>query len=565
MAWKLSDISPAINTQAYRKKQMKKYTRSSFFMPMIFSLVLIAGIILGSRVNQPFLNKKPFFLSQSGQFNKLNDIINYVQQEYVDTVNYKALVEDAITAMLHKLDPHSSYIPSEDLQAMNEPLEGNFDGIGVEFHIQNDTIMVVAPVSGGPSEALGIQSGDRIIKIEDTLVAGVGITNSDVMRKLRGPSGSKVEVSIARKGKKELIDYTITRGKIPIYSIDAAYMMDDKTGYVKISRFGATTYDEFMAALSRLKKTGMQEMVLDLRGNPGGYLNAATQIANEFLSGKKLIVYTEGKARPRTNYYSQSNGTFANGKVAVLIDEGSASASEILAGALQDWDRAVIIGRRSFGKGLVQEQTEFPDGSAMRLTIARYYTPTGRSIQKPYTEGFEEYQKELTARFERGEFGSLDSIPLADSLKYTTPGGRTVYGGGGILPDIFVPLDTAYTSQYLAEVASSGLISEFAYNYVDNNRNMISKYDTFEEFINEFDITDPLYNKFVEFTLTQGIINDQGGIKYSAPLIKQRIKAFIARQFYKNDGFIRVINSTDPAVQKAHSIVNDPTYVMLQN
>jgi carboxyl-terminal processing protease len=544
---------------------MNKYTKSSLFMPLIFSLVLVAGIFLGSRVNQPFLNKKPFFLTQSGQFNKLNDIINYVQQEYVDTVNYRGLVEDAITAMLHKLDPHSSYIPSEDLQAMNEPLEGNFDGIGVEFHIQNDTILVVAPVSGGPSEALGIQSGDRIIKIEDTLVAGTGITNSDVMRKLRGPSGSKVSVSISRKGNEDLIDYTITRGKIPIYSIEASYMMDEQTGYIKITRFGATTYDEFMTALSRLKKEGMDDLVLDLRGNPGGYLNAATTIANEFLPGKKLIVYTEGKSRPRTNYYSKSNAAFPNGKVAVLIDEGSASASEILAGALQDWDRAVVIGRRSFGKGLVQEQTVFPDGSAMRLTIARYYTPTGRSIQKPYANGFEEYQRELSLRYDRGEFGTLDSISLPDSLKYTTPGGRTVYGGGGILPDIFVPLDTSYTSQFLAEVASRGIISEYAYDYVDNNRALLNKYDSFEEFNNEFEVTDLLYNRFVLYALSQGVTNEVYGVKYSAPVIKLRLKSFIARQFYKNDGFIRVINSTDPAVQKAYSVLKDPEYVMMEN
>ncbi|MGI8891888.1 MAG: S41 family peptidase, partial [Bacteroidia bacterium] len=329
--------------------------------------------------------------------------------------------------------------------------------------------------------------------------------------------------------------------------------------------FGATTYDEFMNSLSQLKKDGMQELVLDLRGNPGGYLNAATQIANEFLAGKKLIVYTEGKSRPRTNYYSKSNASFENGKVAILIDEGSASASEILAGALQDWDRAVIIGRRSFGKGLVQEQTVFPDGSAMRLTIARYYTPTGRSIQKPYENGFEEYQKELGLRYDRGEFGSLDSINLADSLKFTTPGGRTVYGGGGILPDIFVPMDTSFTSQFLAEVASRGTISEFAYDYVDNNRDLLSGFKSFEEFNEEFQVNELMYNRFVLFALSQGVTNEPYGIKYSSSVIKQRLKSFIARQFYKNDGFIRVINSTDPAVQKAYSVLKDPAFVMLEN
>jgi carboxyl-terminal processing protease len=350
-------------------------SRLSIFLPVVLALVLISGIFIGSHL-RPTSFSAQLISNRISHFNKLNEVINYIEQEYVDTINEKELVDQSINDILTHLDPHSSYIPAEDLQAINEPLEGNFDGIGIEFHMQNDTIMVVSAVAGGPSEAVGIKPGDRIIKIEGKNVAGVHISNSEIMQKLRGPSGTKVRVSILRKTHPALMDFTITRGKIPLYSIDAAYMIDARTGYIKISRFAATTYEEYMNAFHKLKEKGLGRLILDLRDNPGGFLNGATKLADEFLSKEKLIVYTQGKARPKESYFSTERGEFERGRLIVLINTGSASASEIVAGALQDWDRATIVGVRSFGKGLVQEQSVFPDGSAIRLTIARYYTPS---------------------------------------------------------------------------------------------------------------------------------------------------------------------------------------------
>jgi carboxyl-terminal processing protease len=362
--------------------------------------MLAAGIYIGMRMSEPYRSSRGFFTFRTGQFNKLNDVINYISNEYVDTVNSRALVESTIEDMLHQLDPHSSYIPGEDLQAMNEPLEGNFDGIGVEFHIQDDTIMVVSALAGGPSEQLGIQAGDRIIRVEGKNVGGIKITNTQVMQLLRGPSGTMVKVTILRRSTGQTIDFTIKRGKIPIYSVDVGYMLNRETGYIKIGHFADKTYDEYLKAFADLKEKGMQNLILDLRGNPGGYLKTAIQIADEYLPDGKMIVYTEGRNRPKETFRATSRGFFEEGALVILIDEGSASASEIVSGAVQDWDRATIVGRRSFGKGLVQEQSEFPDGSAVRLTVARYYTPTGRSIQKPYTAGYEQYETELLSRYQ---------------------------------------------------------------------------------------------------------------------------------------------------------------------
>lgn len=432
--------------------------------------MLAAGIYIGMRMSEPYRSSRGFFTFRTGQFNKLNDVINYISNEYVDTVNSRALVESTIEDMLHQLDPHSSYIPGEDLQAMNEPLEGNFDGIGVEFHIQDDTIMVVSALAGGPSEQLGIQAGDRIIRVEGKNVGGIKITNTQVMQLLRGPSGTMVKVTILRRSTGQTIDFTIKRGKIPIYSVDVGYMLNRETGYIKIGHFADKTYDEYLKAFADLKEKGMQNLILDLRGNPGGYLKTAIQIADEYLPDGKMIVYTEGRNRPKETFRATSRGFFEEGALVILIDEGSASASEIVSGAVQDWDRATIVGRRSFGKGLVQEQSEFPDGSAVRLTVARYYTPTGRSIQKPYTAGYEQYETELLSRYQHGELLSQDSIKFADSLRYTTPGGKIVYGGGGIMPDVFVPLDTAGISDYYSEANGKGLINQFAYDYLDLHR-----------------------------------------------------------------------------------------------
>ncbi len=504
-------------------------------------------------MNEPYRRNNSLFSFRTGQFNKINDIINYINQEYVDTVNQKNLVEHTIEDMLHQLDPHSAYIPADQLQATNEPLEGNFDGIGVEFHIQNDTIMVVTAVSGGPSDALGIQAGDRIIAVDGKNVANTNITSSQVMQALRGPGGTKVKVTIYRNG--NTTDYTITRGKIPIYSVDVAYMLNDMTGYIKVSHFGDHTYEEYLDGFVKLKEQGMKNLVLDLRGNPGGYLKTAIQLADEFLPDKKLIVYTEGRSRPKESYYATSRGLYSEGGLVVLIDGGSASASEIVAGALQDWDRATIIGRRSFGKGLVQEQSEFPDGSAIRLTIARYYTPTGRSIQKPYGENYEQYENELYERAKSGELLNSDSVHFADSLKFTTPGGHIVYGGGGIMPDVFVSLDTIGNSNYFSSLSSKGLVSEFAYKYLDENRKSLKKYETFREFNESFTINDQILNQFIAFGEKNGVKKDEEGLKLSGNIIRTQLKALISRQIFGNEGFYSVIHSMDNMLKTALDLV----------
>lgn len=506
------------------------------------------------RLSEPFHNSNSFFSFRTGQFNKLNDVINYINQEYVDTVNQKKLVETTIGEMLHKLDPHSAYIPADELQSSNEPLEGNFDGIGVEFHLEDDTIMVVTAISGGPSESLGIQPGDRIIEVDGKNVANIEITNAQVMQSLRGPRGTKVKVKVYRKGKK--IDYTITRGKIPIYSVDVAYMLSKETGYIKVSHFGDKTYEEYVDGFMKLRDLGMKNLVLDLRGNPGGYLKTAIQLADEFLPEKKLIVYTQGRSRPKEVYSATTNGYFEKGALVVLIDEGSASASEIVSGALQDWDRATIVGRRSFGKGLVQEQSEFPDGSAIRLTIARYYTPTGRCIQKPYDGNYNDYENELSDRLKHGELLNSDSIHFPDSLKFTTPGGKIVYGGGGIMPDIFVSLDTSGSSQYFSDISSKGLITEYVYKYVDNNRTNLTSYKSFDEFNSNFKINESILNGFVAYAEKNGVKKDAVGLRTSDLIIKTQLKALIARQVWKNDGFYPVIQSIDNTLKKALELID---------
>jgi carboxyl-terminal processing protease len=525
-------------------------------LPIYFSIAVVIGIFIGTVLNSNGTSKKSLFSSRVGKFKKLNEVINYIEQDYVDTINERKVVEQAITSLLHELDPHSVYIPASEAREINEPLEGNFEGIGVEFHIQDDTIIVISAISGGPSETVGIQSGDRIVKIEGKIVAGVKISNNDVIKKLRGTGGTKVTVGIAKQGSNKINNYTITRGKIPIYSVDVGYMVDDKTGYIKINRFATSTYDEFMEKLRALKKVGMKNLILDLKDNPGGFLTAATKIADEFLDGDKLIVYTQGKARKKTEYRAGNGGEFLKGKLVVLIDEGSASASEIVAGALQDWDRATIIGRRSFGKGLVQEPINFPDGSEIRLTVARYYTPLGRSIQRSYKDGAESYYEDVRKRATNGELESVDSIKLPDSLKYTTPGGRTVYGGGGIMPEKFVPIDTLGNSIFLFDVVNKGIISEYSYKYLDQNRATIEGYKTFTEFDKHFEVTDDLYNKFVAYALKQGAEKDEKGIKISAFLIKTQLKALIARQVWKNEGFYPVIHRIDETVKKAIEVIN---------
>ena len=403
---------------------------------------------------------------------KLQIALYAVSNLYVDPTDETKLVEDAITGMLEKLDPHSTYTDPEETKEMTEPLEGNFDGIGIQFNLLTDTVYVIQVVPGGPSEKVGLMAGDRIIEVNDTVIAGVKMKTTDIMKRLRGPKGSEVRVKVKRGSEKELLDFTITRGKIPVYSIDAAYMADKNTGYIKLNRFAASSSNEFQEAMKKLEKKGMKNLILDLQGNGGGYLNIAIELADEFLSKGKLIVYTEGTKQKRQDAISTMKGDFEEGKLAILVDESSASASEILSGAVQDWDRGVIIGRRTFGKGLVQRPLPLPDGSMIRLTVARYYTPTGRCIQKPYEKGKgEDYAHDLIDRYNRGELMSADSIHFPDSMKYQTlQNKRTVYGGGGIMPDVFIPIDTTRYSDYHRDLVSKGLVNRVAMDYLDQHR-----------------------------------------------------------------------------------------------
>ncbi len=523
----------------------RKYT----LVPILLSLVLIIGIIIGSKFNFENSENNRFFTAV--KFNKLNSLINYIEQEYVDEISRSELENKAIASLLQDLDPHSQYISAEELAAYNEPLEGNFEGIGIEFNIQNDTIVVVNVINGGPSEKVGILAGDRIISVNGENITG-NISNKDVVKKLRGKKGSVVEIEIYRKSLNKTFPVKITRGTIPIHSIDVAFMVNDEIGYIKLSRFSKTTFDEFIEQGLNLKTKGMKKMILDLRGNGGGFLDAAIKIADEFLPDKKMIVYTEGKARPRNSYYATKRGHFENTELVILIDEGSASASEIVAGAIQDNDRGTIIGRRSFGKGLVQEQTSWPDGSAIRLTIARYYTPTGRSIQKPYTHGEnDDYFNESTLRFNRGELFAADSIHFPDSLKYYTPEGKVVYGGGGIMPDIFIPFDTTNNNSYYMNLVYAGVFNKFAFELVDAQREKFKKYRDFKTFDNSFQVTAELFDKFISFAAKEGIEKDFAAINQSKNSIKNRIKAMVARQLFSDAGYYPVILSEDAAFNEA--------------
>ena len=524
-----------------------RQARSIVFLPIFLGLSLALGIYLGHSLRPG---------SSGDERSKLKTVLDYIEQEYVDPISTDSLVETTIEAMLLQLDPHSAYIPAKDLQAVNESLEGNFEGIGIEFHIQQDTIMVVSAIPGGPSEKVGLMAGDRIVKVDRKNVAGIGINNEQVQKYLRGEGGSEVTVSIYRRNKETLIDFKIIRGKIPLNSLETAYMLDEQTGFIKLSRFSATTYEECRTALEQLKSEGMKSLIMDLRGNPGGFLDAATKLTDEFLDGNKLIVYTSGKSRPRSDYKARKEGLFEKGKLIVLIDEGSASASEILAGAIQDWDRGTIIGRRSFGKGLVQEQSELPDGSALRLTIARYYTPSGRSIQKPYDKGGQDYDGELVDRYKHGEMISADSIKQADSLKFKTSSGRTVYGGGGIMPDIFVPLDTSYNSTFLDKIYGEGLVNRFAYDYVDANREGLKAYSGPEDFRKKFSADGQLLIEFVEFAEKNGVNKDPQGLQKSGAFLRNQLRAYIARLLWQSEGLYPILHEQDNAVREALRIIH---------
>jgi len=512
-------------------------------LPLVLCLGLAAGVFVGASLS----NKKG-----SGDvgkdIQKFRDVLTQIQTDYVDTVNTSRLVDDAIQHMLNKLDPHSSYISAADRIAANEDLRGNFDGIGVEFNIFNDTIVVVSALSGGPSEALGIQSGDKIIKVDDKMLAGIGVTSPDVMKALKGPKGTEVKVTILRRDKE--IEYKIIRDKIPQYSVDVSYMVDDEIGYIKINRFAATTFDEFHESLKELKQKGMKKLVLDLQGNPGGYMNMAIDIADDFLSAGKKIVFTNGKEKKyNSDASSTSRGEFEKGDLIVLMNEGSASASEILAGALQDNDRAFIVGRRSFGKGLVQSPFDLSDGSELRLTISRYYTPTGRSIQKPYEDG-DEYSRDIIARYNHGEFFHADSIRFNDTLKYATANGRTVYGGGGIMPDYFVPLDTTLNSHYLNELYTSTSIQEYTFSYAENHKEQLIERG-FENYLKNFKVTDEMLADLVKVGERNKVKPDRRELDRKKKLFQVHVKAQIARKLWSNEGFFPVINETNEVFLQA--------------
>lgn len=493
---------------------------------------------------------------------KFNTLLYYIERMYVDSVNSQELVEKAIVHMLEELDPHSVYISKEELAAANEPLQGNFEGIGIQFNILKDTIFVVATIAGGPSEKLGIMAGDKIITVDGKNVAGININNQDVMGMLKGPKGTTVKVELKRAGVKKLLDFDIVRDKIPIYSVDASYMIDDQIGYVKVNRFAKTTMVELREALVKLKSEGMTSLVLDLQGNGGGLLNTAIEMADEFLTDNRLLVYTEGRSFPKDETFSHRQGLFEKGRLVVLIDEGSASASEIVSGAIQDWDRGLIVGRRSFGKGLVQRPVELPDGSAVRLTVQKYYTPSGRCIQKPYDEGIEAYQKEKFERFETGELLSLDKLDFPDSLKYTTNiQKRTVYGGGGILPDIFVPIDTTYSSEYFNDMLRKGAMNQYALTWVDQNREMLSaKYKSSEEFVKTFEVSRDITDGLVKYVDKEGVPFVKEDWDRSFEAIKIRMKALIGRNLYDYNVFYEVINHLSPAYVKAISVLHDGTF-----
>lgn len=496
---------------------------------------------------------------------------------YVDKVDENKLVEEAIIKMLAQLDPHSTYSDAEEVKKMNEPLQGNFEGIGVQFQMIEDTLLVIQPVSNGPSEKVGILAGDRIVAVNDTAIAGVKMNTEDIMTRLRGPKGSKVNLTIIRREVKDPLVFTVKRDKIPILSLDAAYLVEPKIGYIRINRFGATTAEEFLKAMQELQRKGMKDLILDLQGNGGGYLNAAIDLANEFLEAKELIVYTEGRTAQRSEFFAKGTGNFRKGRLAVLVDEYSASASEIVTGAIQDWDRGVVVGRRSFGKGLVQRPIDLPDGSMIRLTIARYYTPAGRCIQKPYDSTADtklsrksssdennqkKYNQDLIDRFNRGELMNADSIHFPDSLKCQTKKlGRTVYGGGGIMPDYFVPIDTTLYTDYHRNLVAKGVILKTTTKYIEKNRKELSnKYKKFEAFNDKFEVDDELLNAMREMGEKEKIEFNEEQYNRALPLIKTQLKALIARDLWEMNEYFQIMNQTNKSVERALEILKSKEY-----
>lgn len=527
--------------------------RKSVKMKRIIKINAIAGIVL-------FL----FAISASSQVVneeaiKIGRTLGLIDAYYVDSADLGSLTEKAIIEVLKNLDPHSTYISAKDVKDMNEPLNGNFEGIGIQFNLLHDTIIIIEPIAGGPSEKVGLKAGDRILTIDKEKVSGINITTAGVRSRLMGAKGTKVNINVLRKGEKELLDFTIIRDKIPIYSLDASYMLNKETGYIKLNKFAATTDKEFSDAVATLKKNNMQNLILDLRGNGGGYMLAATALADKFFSDKKLLVYLTGRKTPRQDHNSTGNGVLASARVVVLTDEGSASASEILAGALQDWDRAVILGRRTFGKGLVQNGFYLNDGSMIRLTIARYYTPSGRSIQSTYRDGYEKYMENFYKRYTDGEMMSADSTHFLDTLKYKTlVNNRTVYGGGGIMPDVFVAIDTSYNSLYFRKLAGKNVLNSFALEFFDKNRTTLTgRYKTFSDFKKKFSFTPDDEKAFIAKGEAEGVVYDEKQFNISKDEIFLILKGLIASNIWQVSEYYQIINLNDNVIDRALKVISD--------
>lgn len=527
-------------TQPNNKRQI--------FMPVVFALLVILGIFIGRNLMPARgIGNNPLMIYP--QTNKLDALMSLIEEEYVDTVDRHAIEEKIIPEILKNLDPHTVYIPAKDLAKVNEDLQGNFGGIGVQFSMQNDTVMVINVITGGPSEKVGILPGDRIVTVDDSIIAGKKMPTDDVMKKLRGEMGTDVKVGVMRRPNKELLDFNITRGAIPIYSVDVSYMVNKTTGYIKVDRFAQNTYQEFLTGVAKLKADNCQKLIIDFRGNAGGLLDVAIRLCNEFLPAKDLIVYTEGKSQKRQNVYANGSGTCQDMKVIVLIDEYSASASEIFAGAIQDNDRGLVIGCRSFGKGLVQQQIPLPDGSALRLTVARYHTPSGRCIQKSYENGTKDYYKDIYKRYDHGEFFNQDSTLFDDDLKYTTKNGRTVYGGGGVMPDIFVPRDTVMITDYFIGLRMNGIINRYALQYTDNHRKELEKFTTAKE-IEEHLNSKPLVSGLLKYAEDKGVKFNRKEFNISKQLIELELTGYIARNIIDNEGFYPIIQQIDDVFLK---------------
>lgn len=526
--------------------------RPSVFQPVMFALVLVVGVYIGSTMSKG--DVFVFENSRSGNANKLVNVIDYIDDYYVDEVKKEDIIENAIATVLEDLDPHSYYISADEYKSVHERMEGNFEGIGVEFMIQDDSLMVVSALQGGPSLRSGIKPGDRIVRVDGQEISGASLNNERVTSLLKGESGSEVNLGIARANKE--LNFTIKREAIPIYSVVAGFTVAEDVGYVKVVRFARHTYEEFVEAVDELRDEGAKKIIMDLRSNGGGYLEPATRMVEEFLERGELIVYTQGRSAGEDRIVSTHNGKYRDLDVVVLMDQGSASASEVVAGALQDHDRSIIVGRRSFGKGLVQNEKPLSDDSAIRLTVARYYTPTGRCIQKPYGDGIE-YGDDYTQRYESGELMHRDSIQVADSLMYTTKGGRTVYGGGGIVPDIFVALDTVGSSAYLSQVLYSGLVREFAFNYSDEHREMLEAFGDYKTFDKEFRISDELLEELADEAVNKDIPMDREQFNHSAGVLGIRLKAQIAKNVFEDEAYYYVALADDPEFIKALEVIRD--------